>query len=131
MPNGFPKLPDDLESPVRSTIGCCIRVHRALGPGLNELAYAKACAIEFESSCIDCEAEKSIAIRYRDQVVCHQRIDLLVDNRLVLEVKSVDAIHPIHVAQVVAYLRVTGARVGLIANFNVEILRQGLRRVIL
>jgi GxxExxY protein len=131
MQHGFPRLSDDLESLVSSTIGCCIRVHRALGPGLNEIAYAKACAIELESNGIGCEAERSIAIKYRDHVLCYQRIDLLVDDRLVLEVKSVDAIHPIHVAQVVAYLRVTGARVGLIANFNVEVLKHGLRRVIL
>src|SRR5436190_19319340 len=102
MQHGFPRLSDDLESLVTSTIGCCIRVHRALGPGLNEVAYAKACAIELDCSGIGCDTERSVAIKYRDQILCHQRIDLLVDGRLVLEVKSVDAIHPIHVAQVVA-----------------------------
>jgi len=124
-------LPPELESLMRDTIGCCIAVHRELGPGMNEGVYSRAVCIELEARGIPFEAEKPVSIRYRGQLVCQQRIDLLVDGRLVLEIKSVEQIHPVHVAQVVSYLRIIGARVGLVVNFNVPVLKQGLRRVVL
>ena len=68
---------------------------------------------------------------YRARFLCHHRLDLLVDGRLIIEIKSVDRIHPVHVAQVVSYLRVTKVRVGLVVNFNVPVLKQGIRRVVL
>jgi len=124
-------LPDDLESLVTQTIGCCIEVHRALGPGLNENVYRRACEVELGLCGISFEAELPLPIRYRDHLLCHQRVDLFVDGRLVLEVKSVERLHPVHVAQTVSYLRLTRVRVGLVVNFNVEVLKQGIRRVIL
>jgi GxxExxY protein len=124
-------LPEDLESLVTEIIGLCIDVHRELGPGLNESVYARACRVELEARGISHEFEYPVPIRYRGRLLCHQRIDLLVDRRLVLELKSVDAIHRVHVSQTVTYLRLTGAKVGLIVNFNVEFLRHGIRRVIL
>jgi GxxExxY protein len=124
-------LPEDLESLVTEIIGLCIDVHKELGPGLNESVYARACRVELEARGISHESEHPVPIRYRGKLLCHQRIDLLVDRRLVLELKSVDAIHRVHVSQTVTYLRLTGARVGLIVNFNVEFLRYGIRRVIL
>ncbi len=108
MQSGFPRISDELESLVHATIGCCITVHRALGPGFQEVAYSRACAIELHHAGISFETERSVPIIYRDQLLCHQRIDLLVDNQLVLEVKSVEAIHPVHVSQVVGYMRVIG-----------------------
>jgi GxxExxY protein len=125
------QLPDDLESLVRITIGCCIAVHRELGPGLLERVYPRAIALELGDRNIPYSTEKAIPIRYRNIIICHQRIDLMIDNRLVLEVKSVERLGPIHVAQVINYLRVTGARVGLLVNFNVPVLKQGIRRVVL
>lgn len=124
-------LPDDLELLVTQTIGCCIQVHRALGPGLHENVYSRACGVEFGFCGIPFETERSIPIRYREQLLCHQRVDIFVDRRLVLEVKSVDSLHPVHIAQTVSYLRLTGAKVGLVVNFNVEVLKQGIRRVVL
>ena len=124
-------LPDDLESLVRQTIGCCLAVHRELGPGLLESVYPRAIAMELASRGIKYSREKTIPIRYRGILICNQRIDIFVDNRLVLEVKSVERLNPIHVAQVINYLRVTGARVGLLVNFNVPILKQGIRRIVL
>jgi GxxExxY protein len=124
-------LPDDLESLVHVTIGCCIAVHRELGPGLLEQVYPRAIALELGDRNIRYSTEKAIPIRYRDVVICHQRIDMMIDNRLVLEVKSVERLNPIHVAQVINYLRVTGARVGLLVNFNVPVLKQGIRRIVL
>lgn len=124
-------LPADLEDLVRQTIGCCIVVHRELGPGLLEGVYPRAIALELQSRNISYSKEKAIPIRYRGTLICHQRIDLVIENRLVLEVKSVERLGPIHVAQVINYLRVTGARVGLLVNFNVPILKQGIRRIVL
>jgi GxxExxY protein len=123
-------LPADLEQLVNHTIGCCIEVHRALGPGLSELVYAAATGIELESRSIAFEREKALPVRYRGHLLCHHRVDLLVDSRLVLEIKSVERIHPVHLAQTVSYLRLTGTRVGLVINFNEQVLRQGIRRVV-
>jgi len=125
------QLPDDLEHLVRNVIGCCLAVHRELGPGLLEGIYPRAVALELGIRGIKFVAEKSVPVFYRGTLLCHQRIDLFVDERLVLEIKAVERLHPIHVAQVISYLRVTRARIGLLINFNVPILKQGIRRVIL
>jgi GxxExxY protein len=124
-------LPADLEDLIRQTIGSCIVVHRELGPGLLEKVYPRAIALELKSRNIPYSTEKAIPGRYRGTLICHQRIDLMIDNRLVLEVKSVERLGPIHVAQVINYLRVTGTRAGLLINFNVPILKQGIRRIVL
>ena len=123
-------LPPDLESLVRETIGCCLAVHVELGPGLIEGVYSRAVAIELAARQIPFETEKSIPVRYRGTLLCHQRLDFFIDKRLVLELKSIEQINPIHVAQGISYLRVTGSRVGLLVNFNVPILKQGIRRIV-
>jgi GxxExxY protein len=124
-------LPPDLEHLVQETIGSCIAVHRELGPGLLESIYPRAVAVELQARGISFELERSIPVRYRGQVLCHQRLDVLIDSRLILEIKSVERILAIQVAQVISYLRVTGTRVALLVNFNVPILAQGIRRVVL
>ena len=124
-------LPEDLETLVRRTIGAFLEVHRVLGPGMSEGVYSRACAIELEFWRIPFEAEKSVPVLYRGRFLCHQRIDLLIDRKVVIEIKSVENIHPVHIAQVVSYLRVIKGRVGLVVNFNVPILKQGIRRVVL
>ena len=124
-------LPGDLEALVQKTIRCCIQVHRTLGPGMNERVYSLACGLELEAWRIAFERERTLPIRYRGKLLCHQRVDLFIEQRLVLEIKSVDAIHPVHIAQTVGYLRLTGARVGLVVNFNVDVLKAGIRRVVL
>ena len=124
-------LSPELETLVRNTIGACLEVHRTLGPGLLEGVYPRAIACELEARHIPFELERAIPIRYRNRILCHHRLDLLVDQQLILEIKSVDRLASIHVAQIISYLRVTGVRVGLLVNFNVPILRQGIRRVVL
>lgn len=125
-------LPPDLEALAQRTIGALLAVHRELGPGMAEGVYAAAVRIELFESEIPFESEKTFAVRYRGNFLCHQRIDLFLDSRLVVEIKSVEHLHPVHVAQVVSYLRVSGARLGLLVNFNVPLLKQGgVRRVIL
>jgi GxxExxY protein len=84
-----------------------------------------------EARGISYESEYPVPISYRGRVLCHQRIDLFIDRRLVLELKSVEAIHRVHVSQTVTYLRLTGAKAGLIVNFNVELVKNGIRRVVL
>jgi GxxExxY protein len=124
-------LPDDLEILIREVIGCCVMVHRELGPGLLERVYPRAIAIDLDDRGIRYSTEKTVPIQYRGKLLCHQRIDLLVDDRLVVEVKSVERLNPIHMAQVINYLRVTGTRAGLLINFNVPLLKQGIRRIVL
>jgi GxxExxY protein len=124
-------LPPELENLVQQTIGALLVVHRELGSGMAERVYAMAARLELSERSIRFEAEKPCPVRYRSKLLCHQRIDLLVDGRLVVEIKSVDALHPVHVAQVVSYLRLTGSRVGLLVNFNVPLLKQGIRRIVL
>ena len=124
-------LSDDLERLIRRTIQCCLAVHRQLGPGFNEGTYARASRIELASAGLSFENEKVVRISYRGKIICTQHIDLFVENALVLELKAVEAIHRVHVSQVVSYLRATGARAGLIVNFNVPLLKNGIRRVVL
>ena len=124
-------LPPELDRLVVQTIGALLAVHRELGSGMSESVYAAAARVELTERGIPFENERACAVRYRGRLLCHQRIDLLVDGRLVVELKSVDALHPVHVAQVVSYLRLTGAGAGLLVNFNVPILKQGLRRIVL
>jgi GxxExxY protein len=124
-------LPPALEALVQQTIGACLAVHRRLGPGLGERAHSRACCVELEFRRMSSEVEKSVPLRYRGRLLCQHRIDLLVERQVVVEIKSVGQIHPVHVAQVVSYLRLTGARVGLVVNFNVAVLKQGIRRVVL
>jgi len=124
-------LPPDLEDLIRNSIGAFIAVHRELGSGMSEKVYSKAARIELIEQRIPFEEEKAFPVRYRGKFLCNQRVDLLIDHRLVIEIKSVESIHSAHVAQVVSYLKLSGSRAGLIVNFNVPILKQGIKRVVL
>jgi GxxExxY protein len=124
-------LPPELEDLVQTIIGCCLRVHSELGPGLSEEVYVRACCAELEFAGIPFEREKALPVIYRNRTLCHNRVDIFVDGRVVLEIKSVERIHPVHLAQTVSYLRLTAARVGLVIDFNTERLRDGIRRVVL
>jgi GxxExxY protein len=125
------RLSDDLEDLIHRVIGCCIDVHRALGPGLLESIYSRAVWIELGAQGIAFEREKLLPVTYRDQLICNQRIDIVVEKQLVLEIKSVERIHPVHRAQVLTYLRVSKLPVALLMNFNVAVLREGLDRIVL
>lgn len=106
-------------------------MHKGLGPGLSEAVYSKALVLELNWVGLEVEAEKPVPVRYRGEVLCQQRIDLLVGRRLVVEVKSVEALHPVHIAQATSYLRLTRLRVALLVNFNVPMLKEGLKRIVL
>jgi GxxExxY protein len=124
-------LSDDLEELVRQTIGCCIAVHRELGPGLLEVIYSKAIGKELAAAGIAYEREKKYSVMYRGEHLCDQWLDFVVAGQLVLEIKSVEQISPIHHAQLLNYMRLAGVRVGLLMNFNVVVLKDGIRRKIL
>ena len=121
----------ETEDLITRVIGCCIDVHRALGPGLLEAAYSRAIAIEFDHCGISYVREKEIEISYRNQVVCHHRIDFFVADQVILEIKAVDHISPVHRAQIMSYMRIAKLRAGLLINFNVVVLPDGIKRVVL
>jgi GxxExxY protein len=124
-------LSDELELLVTKTIGCCVAVHKELGPGLLETVYARAVRIELGLSGMTFDSERIVPISYRGVHLCNQRLDLVVQEQIIVELKSVERLNPVHRAQVVSYLRTTGLRIGLLVNFNVSAIQEGLRRVIL
>ena len=124
-------LPDDVEQLVHDTIGCCIEVHRQLGPGLPERAYAKAIGLELIATGICFEREKRYEVEYRGELLCSVYLDFIVADGVVLEVKAVQALAAIHHAQVLNYMRIARLRAGLLINFNVAVLKEGIRRKVL
>ena len=113
-------------------VDAAIRVHTALGPGLLESVYEHCLAIELSSRGIKVERQVPIPVVYkRTRLEIGFRIDLLVDDCLIVELKAVEEVLPIHEAQVFTYLRLTGNRVGLLLNFNVISMKNGLKRIIL
>ncbi len=124
-------VPDDINVVAVATIGAALAVHRQLGPGFLESIYSKALSIELAARGLPFEKEKSIEVVYRGVPIRGQRIDLIVGRKVVVEVKAVSAIEPIHVAQLVSYLRTTELRLGLLINFHERLLKDGIRRVAL
>jgi len=112
-------------------IGAAIEVHRRLGPGLLESTYEACLAFELADRGLLIERQKELPVRYKAvRVDCGYRVDLLVDERVVVEVKSAQNLDAIHHAQLLTYLRLSGHRCGLLINFNVRTLRAGVRRVV-
>jgi GxxExxY protein len=112
-------------------IGSLITVRRALGPGLAESSYQAASALELHACGIDFVREPRLEVRYRDIVIGHHRPDFIVEGKVVLELKCVTSLDPVFVSQVLTYLRVSKLQVGLLVNFNVAVLRSGVRRIAL
>ncbi len=122
---------DPLNNVTSGIIGAAIDVHRALGPGLLESAYEACLAYELIQREMKVEQQKPLPLIYRDvQLDCGYRIDLLVDDAVILEIKSVDSLAPIHQAQLLSYLKLSGCEVGLLINFNVKLLKQGIVRMV-
>ena len=122
---------DPLNNVTSGIIGAAIDVHRALGPGLLESAYEACLAYELIQREMKVEQQKPLPLIYRDvQLDCGYRIDLLVDDAVILEIKSVDSLVPIQQAQLLSYLKLSGCEVGLLINFNVKVLKQGIVRMV-
>ena len=112
-------------------IGAAIEVHRNLGPGLLESAYESCLAFELVERGLKVEQQKPLPVVYREvKLDCGYRLDLLVEEAVIVEVKAVDRLAPIHKAQLLSYLRLSGCKVGLLINFNVKVLKDGIRRVV-
>jgi GxxExxY protein len=124
-------LSNELEDLIHQVIGCCITVHRELGPGLLEGIYARAVRLELGHAVISFETEKRIPVVYRGEVLCHQTLDVVVAGQSVLELKSVEHLSPVHRAQMICYLKVSKLPVGLLINFNVPILQDDNKRIVL
>jgi GxxExxY protein len=124
-------LSPEAESVMTQMIGCAIAVHRALGPGFLESIYRRAMYIELGAHRLAYEAERSIKVVYRDVEIPGQRVDLIVEGLIVVELKSVMRLDEVHRAQLISYLKTTGLRGGLLVNFRAPTLRQGLRRIVL
>ena len=121
----------DLDALAHQTIGAAIDVHRALGPGYLESVYEEALAIELSLRNIPFARQPEISVRYKQWEVGKSRLDLLVGQSLIVELKAVESLQEIHRAQLISYLRATGLQLGLLINFNVPVLKQGIKRVVL
>ena len=112
-------------------VGCAMRVHSALGPGLLESAYEACLQFELIKSGLKVEAQKPLPLVYESvKLECGYRVDLLVEGKLIIEVKSVEALAEIHFAQVLTYLRLSDLRLALLLNFNVVHMKDGIRRIV-
>ena len=125
------KLDSLLEDLIHRTIGCCIEVHRQLGPGLLEAIYQRAVELELEAASITFERERPFPVMYRGRCLYTHKLDLVVENQLMLELKAVERIHPVHEAQTLSGLRVSKLQVALLINFNVRLLPEGIKRKVL
>ena len=122
---------NDLDKISQKIIGCAIEVHRHLGPGLLEHVYEEALCVEFQLQGLKYNRQVPIPLKYKDQPIGEYRIDLLVENQIVVEIKSVERLDPVFQAQVITYLKVTDKRIGLLLNFNSRLLKDGIKRIIL
>ena len=123
-------LPPDVEDVMHRVIGAAIEVHRHLGPGFLESIYHSALCVEFRERGISFELERAIAVVYKGHPLHSHKLDLIVESRVVVEVKAVAQLEEIHGSQVVSYLRATGLRAGLLLNFNATVMKAGIRRIV-
>ena len=124
-------MKDRLDELTDRIIGAAIEVHRALGPGLLESAYESCLAFELMQRGLKVEQQKPLPVIYKDvKLDCAYRLDLLIEDAVIVEVKSVDSLAPIHHAQLLSYLKLSGCKLGLLMNFNVTALKNGIRRVV-
>jgi GxxExxY protein len=122
----------DLNQLTEAVIGAAIEVHRALGPGLLESAYLQCFCYELKLREIPFEFERPLPVIYKGMKLdCGYKVDVLVAGLVVIELKAVEKLHPVHDAQLLTYLRLGGWNVGLLMNFNVSVLKDGIRRRVL
>jgi GxxExxY protein len=114
-----------------AVIGFCIQIHRELGPGLLESAYQECLSYELSNAGFRFEREKPLPVTYKNiQLNCGYRLDLMVENKPIVELKTVEALLPIHDAQLLTHLKLSGITTGLLVNFNVPVLVQGVKRLV-
>jgi GxxExxY protein len=121
----------DVDKLARAVIGAAIEVHRVLGPGFLESIYEQAVLLELQRRKVPLTRQTMVRVDYRGHPIGEARLDLGVGDRLVVELKAVEALAPIHTAEVLSYLKATGCHLGLLINFNVPVLKDGIKRIIL
>lgn len=128
----YQDIPPELNDLSNEIIGLAIKVHKALGPGLLESSYKECLFYEIVNAGFFAEKEKKLPLVYGDvKLDAGYRIDILVENKLVVEIKALEALADIHRAQVLTYLKLSGNRLGLLINFNVTLLKNGIKRLVL
>ncbi|MGE5185352.1 MAG: GxxExxY protein [Acidobacteriota bacterium] len=120
----------EIDALAREVIGAAIEVHRWLGPGFLESIYEEALCLELEDRGVRFERQVRLPVLYRERIVGEHRLDILVESQLVVELKHVETLAAVHVAQLISYLKAGAFQLGLLMNFNVPILKNGVRRVI-
>jgi GxxExxY protein len=121
----------ELDQITRRIIGAAIEVHKTVGPGLLESAYQACLAFELRERGLKVEEQLPLPVVYKNvRLDCGYRIDLLVESEIVIEIKAIETLAPIHEAQLLSYLRLSGKRVGLLMNFHVRVLKDGLKRIV-
>jgi GxxExxY protein len=122
----------DFDRLSNQVIGLAIEVHRELGPGLLESTYEQCLAYELKNNGFSFKLQHPLPVKYKEiRLDCGYRLDLLVENELIVELKSVEAIKKIHEAQLLTYMKLTGIEIGLLINFNVPLLKDGIKRFVL
>jgi len=122
---------ETLERLIHMVIGAAIEVHRALGPGYLESVYEEALCVEFALRDVPFGRQVDVAVQYKGHAVGSGIADITIGDSLIVELKAVETLAPIHTAQVLSYLKATKRNVGLLINFNVVVLREGIKRVVL
>lgn len=122
---------DELNILSKSILDVCLSVHREMGPGLLESIYELCLLEEFRQRNINVTSQVSIPLMYKGKELSKDfRIDILVENEIIIEIKSVDTILPVHTAQIISYLKLADKRLGFLVNFNVDLLKNGFKRVV-
>jgi len=122
--------PEEANRVTETIIGAAIEVHKALGPGFLESIYEEALCVELTLRGVRYTRQAPVAVDYKDHRIGESRLDLLVEDTVVVEPKAVEALAPVHTAQVISYLKAAGCQIGLLINFNVKRLTEGIRRII-
>lgn len=125
------KMYESLDQLTSIIIGCAIDVHRVLGPGLLEAAYEACLVYELRQKNIKLEQQKHLPVVYKGNLLdCGYRLDLLIEEQVIIELKAIEKIEDIHKAQLLSYLKLSGCKIGLLINFNVELLKDGICRMV-
>ena len=127
---GFEPIPEEDERLAHEVIGAAIEVHRLLGPGFLEKIYERALVHELALRGLLVQPQREILVPYKGILIPGQQLDLLVGERVIVELKAVDRLQPIHEAQLLSYLKATGLRLGLLLNFNVKVMKDGIKRLV-
>ncbi len=122
---------EELERITKTTLDCCYKIHTALGPGMLESAYEACLMYELKQNRLSAKSQVELPILYDGvKISAGYRLDVLVENELIVELKAVDKLHPVHTAQILSYLKLSNKKLGLLINFNVPRLKQGVNRIV-